>query len=163
MKQIIHRVDNIICTAKKFAIILDHSQLSLNERPQTSQTTKNVRFLLAGLFCITKVTKIIHCSLEHGVFSYWWKCPGFLLHKKSGLERTFINYRPFSNLQFISCNLTGSAAAKQLWHNTVTWIIYSPYYKYHKNCFATETYTLFLLQEGCFSRKYSMTCIILKL
>ena len=47
----------------------------------------------------------------------------------------------------------------------------------HENCFATDTYTLFLLQERCFSSpgrnilsflpilgwKYSMTCIILKL
>ena len=47
----------------------------------------------------------------------------------------------------------------------------------HENCFATDTYTLFLLQERCFSSpgrnilsflpilgwKYSMTCIIIKL
>ena len=77
---------------------------AINKRPQTSQTTKNVKFLSAVVFCFTK---IIHCSLDHGI-------PGFLLHKKSGLKRTFKNYRPSSNLRFISCNLTGSAAAKQL-------------------------------------------------
>ena len=63
------------------------------------------------------ITKIINYSLEHGVFpSVWKNALVFPLLKKDGLESIFKNYRPVSNLQFIS-KLTESAVAKQLQHH----------------------------------------------
>ena len=63
------------------------------------------------------ITKIINYSLEHGVFpSVWKNALVFPLLKKDGLEPIFKNYRPVSNLQFIS-KLTESAVAKQLQHH----------------------------------------------
>ena len=63
------------------------------------------------------ITKIINYSLEYGVFpSVWKNMLVFSLLKKYGLEPIFKNYRPVSNLQFIS-KLTESAVAKQLQHH----------------------------------------------
>ena len=63
------------------------------------------------------ITKIINYSLEDGVFPPVWKnALVFPLLKKDGLEPVFKNYRPVSNLQFIS-KLTESAVAKQLQHH----------------------------------------------
>ena len=63
------------------------------------------------------ITKIINYSLEHGVFpSVWKNALVFPLLKKDSLEPMFENYRPVSNLQFIS-KRTESAVAKQLQHH----------------------------------------------
>ena len=49
------------------------------------------------------LTKIVNMSLTTGQFSTCWKCAIVRpLLKKSGLELTHKNYRPVSNLQFIS-------------------------------------------------------------
>ena len=49
------------------------------------------------------ITKIINYSLEHGVFpSVWKNALVFPLLKRDGSESIFKNYRPVSNLQFIS-------------------------------------------------------------
>ena len=58
----------------------------------------------------------------------------FPLLKKDGLEPIFKNYRPVSNLQFIS-KLTESAEAKQLQHhinmNNLFPLLQSSYRKFH--------------------------------
>ena len=49
------------------------------------------------------ITKIINLSLQNGIFADQWKCA--LVHpllKKFGLEPIFQNFRPVSNLQYIS-------------------------------------------------------------
>ena len=81
------------------------------------------------------ITKIINYSLEHGVFpSVWKNALVFPLLKKDGLEPIFKNYRPVSNLQFIS-KLTESAVAKQLQHhinmNNLFPLLQSSYRKSH--------------------------------
>ena len=81
------------------------------------------------------ITKIINYSLEHGVFpSVWKNILVFSLLKKYGLEPIFKNYRPVSNLQFIS-KLTESAVAKQLQHhinmNNLFPSLQSSYRKFH--------------------------------
>ena len=81
------------------------------------------------------ITKIINYSLEHGVFpSVWKNALVFPLLKKDGLEPIFKNYRPVSNLQFIS-KLTESAVAKQLQHhinmNNLFPSLQSSYRKFH--------------------------------
>ena len=80
------------------------------------------------------ITKINY-SLEHGVFPSGWKnALVFPLRKKDGSEPIFKNYRPVSNLQFIS-KLTESAVAKQLQHhinmNNLFPSLQSSYRKFH--------------------------------
>ena len=66
------------------------------------------------------ITKMINYSLENGDFPSAWKNALVLpLLKKDGLEPIFKNYRPVSNLQFVS-KLAESAVAKQLHHHMVT-------------------------------------------
>lgn len=66
------------------------------------------------------ITKIISYSLKHGVFPSAWENALVLpLLKKDGLEPILKNYRPVSNLQFIS-KLAESAVAKQLQHHIST-------------------------------------------
>ena len=81
------------------------------------------------------ITKIINYSLEHGVFPSAWKnALVFPLLKKDGLGPIFKNYRPVSNLQFIS-KLAESAVAKQLQHhistNNLFHMLQSSYRKFH--------------------------------
>ena len=77
---------------------------------------------LPGLFVITKI------------INYWKNALVFPVLKKDGLEPIFKNYRPVSNLQFIS-KLTESAVAKQLQHhinmNNLFPSLQSSYRKFH--------------------------------
>lgn len=88
---------------------------------------------------LSSITKLINLPLEEGVFLSLWKEALVLpLLKKDGLEPIFSNYRPVSNLQFIS-KLTESAVTKQLYDhlvkNNLFPILQSSYRKYH----STET------------------------
>ena len=81
------------------------------------------------------ITKIINYSLEHDVFPSAWKnALVFPLLKKDGLEPIFKNYRPVSNLQYIS-KLAESAVAKQLQYhintNNLFPMLQSSYRKFH--------------------------------
>ena len=85
------------------------------------------------------ITKMINYSLENGDFPSAWKNALVLpLLKKDGLEPIFKNYRPVSNLQFVS-KLAESAVAKQLHHhmavNDLFPMLQSSYRKFH----STET------------------------
>ena len=52
---------------------------------------------------LPSLTRLINLSLDKGVFSETWKCAIVRpLLKKTGLELIYKNYRPVSNLQFIS-------------------------------------------------------------
>ena len=84
------------------------------------------------------ITKIINYSLEHGVFPSAWKnALVFPLLKKDGSEPIFKNYRPVSNLQFIS-KLAESAVAKQRQHH-ITRTTYFPCYNRHVVSFTAQT------------------------
>ena len=91
--------------------------------------------LVLDCLLLPVITKIINYSLEHGVFTSVWKnALVFPLLQKDGLEPIFKNYRPVSNLQFIS-KLTESAVAKQLQHhinmNNLFPSLQSSYRKFH--------------------------------
>ena len=49
-------------------------------------------------------TKMINLSLESGLFADDWKCALVLplLKRKPGLDLLYKNYRPVSNLQYVS-------------------------------------------------------------
>ena len=54
-------------------------------------------------FILPAFTKIVNTSLETGVFPNCWKTASVIpLLKKAGLDHAFKNYRPVSNLAFIS-------------------------------------------------------------
>ena len=85
------------------------------------------------------ITKMINYSRENGDFPSAWKNALVLpLLKRDGLEPIFKNYRPVSNLQFVS-KLAESAVAKQLHHrmvaNDLFPVLQSSYRKFH----TTET------------------------
>ena len=62
------------------------------------------------------ITKIINLSLDSGYFPLTWKCALVRpLLKKDGLPPVFKNFRPVSNLAFIS-KLVETVVAKQLQH-----------------------------------------------
>ena len=62
---------------------------------------------------LPSLTKIVNNSLVNGYFPQNWKCSSVIpLLKKPNLERDFGNYRPVSNLKFIS-KVVESAAINQ--------------------------------------------------
>ena len=63
------------------------------------------------LSVIEPITKIANTSLQQGIFSKHWKMRPLL--KKIGLEITTSNYRPVSNLTFLS-KVVEKAALNQL-------------------------------------------------
>ena len=67
------------------------------------------------------ITKIINLSLGSGSFASNWKCALVNpLLKKSGLDLVPKNYRPVSNLQFVSNILTERAVFNQFNHSPET-------------------------------------------
>ena len=82
------------------------------------------------------ITKIINLSLESGSFASNWKCALVNpLLKKSGLDLVLKNYRPVSNLQFVSNILTERAVFNRLGEHMMANGIYllfqSAYRQYH--------------------------------
>ena len=84
----------------------------------TSLVIGCTQVLLPGL------TKIINLSLESGVFADNWKCALVNpLLKKPGLDLVFKNYRPVSNLQYVS-KLTERAVFNQVHDHMVANCVY---------------------------------------
>ena len=85
------------------------------------------------------ITKMINLSLEFGLFTDDWKCALVLpLLKKSGLDLLYKNYRPVSDLQYVS-KLTERMVFERIHTHMMTHSLY-PEFKsaYHKN-HSTET------------------------
>ena len=82
------------------------------------------------------ITKMVNLSLQSGVFAMTWKNALVRpLLKKPGLDHTILkNFRPISNLQFVS-KLTEKAVAKQITEHMSTHGLFSSlqsaYRKYH--------------------------------
>ena len=85
------------------------------------------------------VTKIINLSLRNGKFHSGWKLALVKpIPKKPNSERNFSNFRPISNLQYVSKLVEGAATAQiqdHLLRNNLFPITQSAYRKYH----STET------------------------
>ena len=81
------------------------------------------------------ITKIINASLDQGTFATSWKSAIIrLLIKKAGLDLIANNYRPVSNLHFLSKVLEKAALIQLLEHCKKNYLIpdyqsaYRPYY-----------------------------------
>ena len=71
-------------------------------------------------YCLRPITKRINLSLDSGCFLRTWKCAVVQsLLKNDGLPPVFKNFRPVSNLTFIS-KLVDTVVAKQLQHYFAT-------------------------------------------
>ena len=93
------------------------------------------------------IAKIIILSLDSGYFPRTWKCPLVRpLLKKDGLPPVFKNFRPVSNLAFIS-KLVETVVAKQLQHylncNNLFLVFQSAYRQKHR----TETALLKVMND----------------
>ena len=85
------------------------------------------------------ITKIINLSLSMGIFPTQFKSAILTpLLKKLGLELIFKNYRPVSNLAFIS-KLDERVVAKQLVSHMITNNQYDPLQSAYRNHHSTET------------------------
>ena len=85
------------------------------------------------------ITKIINLSLQSGVFADQWKCALVSpLLKKSGLELLLKNYRPVSNLQYIS-KLTEKAVFQQMYSHTTIKSLYPELQSSYRQHHSTET------------------------
>ena len=85
------------------------------------------------------ITKIINLSLESGMFPDAWK--NALVHpllKKVGLDFHFKNYRPISNLQYVS-KLTEKAVFNQTHTHMMVNSVYPPLQSSYRQFHSTET------------------------
>ena len=99
--------------------------------------TKLLKECLAELCPV--ITKIINLSLSMGVFPPQFKSAILTpLLKKLGLELIFKNYRPVSNLAFIS-KLDERVVAKQLVNHLVSNEMYDPLQSAYRDHHSTET------------------------
>lgn len=99
------------------------------------------------------ITKIIKLSLQTGKFAVPWKCALVLpLLKKLGLELSLKNYRPVSNLQYVS-QLTEEAIFQRMHsHMTINSLypeLQSSYHQPH----STETALLKMLNDVLLNMK----------
>ena len=95
------------------------------------------------------LTKIINLSLQNGIFADQRKCASVHpLLKKHGLEPIFQNFRPVSNLQYIS-KLTEKAVFIQTHGQMVTHNIYAELQSSYREHHSTET--ALLSHERCSS------------
>lgn len=85
------------------------------------------------------LTKIINLSLQSGMFADDWKCAlVYPLLKKLGLELLFKNYRPVSNLQYVS-KLTERAVFNQTHDHMVINDMYPTLQSSYRQHHSTET------------------------
>ena len=85
------------------------------------------------------ITKMIDLSLESGLFTDDWKCALVLpLLKKSGLDLLYKNYRPVSNLQYVS-KLTERMVFEQIHTHMMTHSLYPEFQSAYRKNHSTET------------------------
>ena len=93
------------------------------------------------------ITKIINLSLESGSFASNWKCALVNpLLKKTGLDLVFKNYRPVSNVQYVS-KLTERAVFNQLHEHMMANGIYPLFQSLYKQYHSTETALLRVMND----------------
>ena len=85
------------------------------------------------------ITKMINLSLESGLLADDWKCVLVLpLLKKPGLDRLYKNYRPVSNLQYVS-KLTEKTVFDQVHTHMMTRSLYPEFQSAYRKNRSTET------------------------
>lgn len=107
--------------------------------------TKILKQILVSLLEI--ITKIINCSLRQGVFvSSWKRAVVRPLLKKSGLDLIYKNYRPVSNLVFLS-KVLEKAALQQFSRHCDTHSLLPDYQSAYRAGYSCETALVKLMND----------------
>ena len=105
------------------------------------------------------ITKIINLSLESGSFASNWKCALVNpLLKKTGLDLVFKNYRPVSNVQYVS-KLTERAVFNQLHEHMMANGIYPLFQSLYRQYHSTENDCIAASNESYSSKDEFPACI----
>ena len=97
------------------------------------------------------ITKMINLSLESGLFADGWKCALVLtLLKKPGLDLLYKNYRPVSNLQYVS-KPTEKAVFEQIHTHMATHSLYPEFQSSYRKNHSTVRKRLLLGSQTIFS------------
>ena len=109
------------------------------------------------------ITEIVNKSLQQGSFSDHWKMATVRpLLKKPGLDRIMTNYRPVSNLSFVS-KLAEKCVVSQLNTYLSTHDLHSAHQSAYKECFSTETTLCSLMDQLLWAMEKGHASIIVAL
>ena len=96
---------------------------------------------------LPSITHIVNLSLDQGVFSSDWKCVVVRpLLKKAGLDLIYKNYRPVSNLQFLS-KLTERCALLQFLEHCEKYQLLADHQSAYRKDAGRETAILKLIND----------------
>ena len=112
---------------------------------------------------IPLITSIINQSLQQGTFCNQWKLATVKpLLKKGNLAPTLNNYRPVSNLSYIS-KLVEKCVVSQLNDYLTTHNLHSEHQSAYKECFSTETALCSLMDQLLWSFENQRATIVVSL
>ena len=143
-------------------LIMDMKTKSCELDPIPTYILKNEDVLKAAL---PVLTKIVNLSLSTGTFVQNWKNAVVRpLLKKKGLDLIYKNYRPVSNLQFIS-KLVEKAVLAQFIHHCDTYNLLPAYQSAYRSGFSCETSVLYLLDKALWAMETQcvLPCVMLDL
>ena len=139
-------------------LIKSSKPTTCNTDPIPSSIIKENSDILASL-----ITLVINQSLQQSTFSNQWKLATVKpLLKKSGLEPTLNNYRPVSNLSFIS-KLVERCAVSQLNDYLSAHNLHSGHQSAYKECFSTETALCSLMDQLLWSLENKRATVVVSL
>ena len=125
---------SLITEEKVHKLINSSTNKSCTLDPMPTSLVKDCIYVLLPI-----ITKMINLSLESGLFTDDWKCalvPPLL--KKPGLDLLFKNYRPVSNLQYVS-KLTERMVFEQIHTHMMTHSLYPEFQSAYRKNHSTET------------------------
>ena len=97
--------------------------------------------------CINTITKLVNLSLSEGIFAEDWKCAIVRpLLKKLGLDLILKNYRPVSNLSFLS-KVVERAALNQFNTHCETYELIPDYQSAYREGYSCESCVLKLFND----------------
>ena len=106
------------------------------------------------------ITKMLNLSLVSGLFAVDWKCAVVLpLLKKPGLDLLYKNYRPVSNLHYVS-KLTEKMVFEQIHSHMMTHSLYPEFQSAYRKNHSTET-ALVRVMNDILKRSPCWSCSIL--
>ena len=141
---------------KKAIICLPTKSCELDEIP-----TKHLKQILDR--CLGIITMIMNSSLKQGQFASSWKTAVVRpLLKKAGLELVNSNYRPVSNLNFLS-KVLEKLVLTQFNKHCVNYVLYPEYQSAYRQFYSCETALLKLMDDILWNMEHqkvtAMVCL----
>ena len=144
------------------SLIMDMKTKSCELDPLPTHLLKDKRVLHALL---PAITKIVNLSLTNGEFDQSWKCAIVRpLLKKPGLDLIHKNYRPVSNLQFVS-KLVERAVLHQFNEHCLKYKLIPDYQSAYREGYSCETVVLKLMNDilWAMEKQKILVCVMLDL